>query len=94
MAARRGEAASCGASCSANLLDGVSETRLLVIADGPLNGVPFAALLPGPDGRTLLVDRFVLGYASSLALVMRSRRRDTGAPHAGCRDLRSGLRAR
>jgi CHAT domain-containing protein len=53
----------------AKLLDGVTEHRLLVIADGPLNGVPFAAL-PVPGGNELLLDRFVLSYAPSLSLVL------------------------
>jgi tetratricopeptide (TPR) repeat protein len=58
-----------------HLLDGVPETRMLVLADGPLNGVPFASLtVPGASGE-LLVDRFVLGYAPSLALAM-----ETGQP--------------
>jgi CHAT domain-containing protein len=40
------------------------------LADGPLNNVPFASLpLPGAGGE-LLVDRFVLGYAPSLALAI------------------------
>src|SRR4029079_18105127 len=51
------------------LLDGVTEHRLLVIADGPLNGVPFAAL-PLPRGNGMLLDRFVLSYAPSLSLVL------------------------
>ena len=60
-----------------NLLDGVTKQRLLVIADGPLNAVPFAALpLPGSN-RDLLVDRFVLSYAPSLALVMQTPRRES-----------------
>ncbi len=55
------------------LLDDLRETRLLVIPDGPLNDVAFAALsLPGSD--EMLVDRVVLGYAPSLALAM-------SAPH-------------
>jgi CHAT domain-containing protein/tetratricopeptide (TPR) repeat protein len=57
-----------------HLLDGVRETRMLVLADGPLNGVPFASLaVPGASG-DLLVDRFVLGYAPSLALAMERAR--------------------
>jgi CHAT domain-containing protein/tetratricopeptide (TPR) repeat protein len=53
-----------------NLLAGLGEKRMLVITDGPLDGVPFAALpLAGSDNQ-LLVDRFVLGYAPSLALAM------------------------
>jgi CHAT domain-containing protein/tetratricopeptide (TPR) repeat protein len=55
-----------------DLLDGLHATRLLVLADGPLNGFPFAALTP-PGGDAMLVDRFVLGYAPSLALALRPR---------------------
>ena len=55
------------------LLDGTRENRMLLLADGPLNGVPFAAL-PLPDSAgELLIDRFVLGYAPSLALAMQER---------------------
>jgi CHAT domain-containing protein len=54
------------------LLDGVSAKRLLVLPDGPLNGMPFAALpLPGGRARELLVDRFVLSSAPSLALALQ-----------------------
>jgi tetratricopeptide (TPR) repeat protein len=53
------------------LIDGTTEKRMLVIPDGPLNGVPFAALpMPGSSSE-LLIDRFVLGYAPSLALAMQ-----------------------
>jgi CHAT domain-containing protein/tetratricopeptide (TPR) repeat protein len=70
-----------GTRLLAPLLDGVSERRLLVIADGPLNGVPFAALpMPGTSGE-LLVDRFVLAYAPSLMLVMENPRRTPHAHH-------------
>ena len=64
-----------------HLLDGVTEKRLLIIPDGPLNGVPFAALLlPGDDGHgSMLVDRFVIGYAPSLTLAFQNAPR-TGAP--------------
>jgi CHAT domain-containing protein len=55
-----------------DLLDGLRASRLLVLADGPLNGVPFAALSP-PGDDTMLIDRFVLGYAPSLALALRPR---------------------
>jgi len=55
------------------LLDGVAESRMLVIPDGPLNGVPFAALRVGPS-TDLMVDRFVIGYAPSLSLAMRGSR--------------------
>ncbi len=54
------------------LLDGVSAERLLILPDGPLNGLPFAAL-PLPHSRTheLLVDRYVPIAAPSLALALR-----------------------
>ena len=55
-----------------NLLNGVGAKRLLILPDGPLNGLPFAAL-PMPHGqpRELLIDRFVINAAPSLALAMR-----------------------
>jgi hypothetical protein len=57
-----------------HVLDGIAETRLLVLADGPLNGVPFASLtIPGSGGR-FLVDNFVLGYAPSLALAIENEK--------------------
>jgi CHAT domain-containing protein len=53
-----------------DLLHGVSARRLLVLADGPLNSVPFAALpIPGDPGH-VLVDRFMLANAQSLALAL------------------------
>jgi CHAT domain-containing protein len=55
-----------------NLLNGVTAKRLLVLPDGPLNGLPFAALpLPHGQPRELLIDRFVITAAPSLALAMR-----------------------
>ena len=55
-----------------NLLNGVTAKRLLILPDGPLNGLPFAALpLPQGSPRKLLIDRFVLTAAPSLALAMR-----------------------
>jgi CHAT domain-containing protein len=63
------------------LLDDLTQTRLLIIPDGPLNGVPFAAVtLPGGAG--LLVDRFAIGYAPSLALALNR------VPRAGPRPTR------
>jgi CHAT domain-containing protein/Tfp pilus assembly protein PilF len=57
------------------LLDGIREKRLLLIPDGPLNGVPFASLsIPGSASQ-LLVDRFTMGYAPSLALALRAPKR-------------------
>jgi CHAT domain-containing protein/tetratricopeptide (TPR) repeat protein len=56
-----------------NLLDGVKAKRLLVLPDGPLNGLPFAALpLPHGHPRELLIDRFVVSAAPSLALAMHA----------------------
>jgi tetratricopeptide (TPR) repeat protein len=59
------------------ILDGVEGTRILVIPDGLLNGVPFAALPTGAAPDQLLVDRFVVGYAPSLTLALNSPRRAT-----------------
>lgn len=54
------------------LLSGTTDRRLLVIPDGPLNALPFAALaVPGTASDALVVDRFVVGYAPSLALALR-----------------------
>jgi hypothetical protein len=63
-----------GALLLGDLLDGVDATRMLVISDGPLNGVPFAALPYGTQPDQLLVDRFVLGYSPSLSLAMTGPR--------------------
>jgi CHAT domain-containing protein len=78
VAARRGGAAGnssereLSSTLLAQLLNGIPESRMLVLADGPLNGVPFASLpVPGSAGE-MLVDRFVLGYAPSLALAMET----------------------
>jgi len=61
-----------GALLLGHLLEGVSAKRLLVLPDGPLNGLPFAALpLPGGRAREMLVDRFVLSSAPSLALALQ-----------------------
>jgi CHAT domain-containing protein len=55
-----------------DLLDRVDANRILIIPDGPLNGLPFAALpLHDDSSGQILVERFVLGYAPSLALAMR-----------------------
>jgi CHAT domain-containing protein/tetratricopeptide (TPR) repeat protein len=71
-----------GAMLLADQLDGVTEKRMLVIPDGPLNGVPFAALPVPRAAADLLIDRFVLGYAPSLALAMQS------APHVHAQSTR------
>jgi tetratricopeptide (TPR) repeat protein len=57
-----------------SLLDDISAQRLLVLADGPINGVAFAALpIPHTGGR-LGVDRFVISNAPSLELALRTAR--------------------
>ncbi|HEU5137210.1 MAG TPA: CHAT domain-containing tetratricopeptide repeat protein [Steroidobacteraceae bacterium] len=85
VAARRGRTAgerNLASLLLGNLLDGITEARMLVLADGPLNGVPFASLpVPGAGGE-LLIDRFVLSYAPSLALAMEK------APAARSRNTR------
>lgn len=62
------------------LIDDLSATRILVIPDGVLNGVPFAALPASRNTPDLLVDRFVLGYAPSLSLALGTSR-DPSARH-------------
>jgi CHAT domain-containing protein/tetratricopeptide (TPR) repeat protein len=65
-----------------NLLDGVSAKRLLILPDGPLNGLPFAALpLPRGGARAQLVDRYVPIIAPSLALALRPPQQRTGVTH-------------
>jgi CHAT domain-containing protein len=55
-----------------NLLDGFSGDRLLILPDGPLNSLPFAAMpLPKGRAREQLIDRFVISAAPSLALALR-----------------------
>ncbi len=60
------------------LLDGVTAKRLLILPDGPLNGLPFATL-PMPRGapRELLIDRFVIASAPSLAVALRESARNS-----------------
>jgi CHAT domain-containing protein len=60
------------------LLRGIDARRILVLPDGPLNSLPFAALpLPGSP-RELLLDRFVVSAAPSLALALRPTEHITG----------------
>jgi CHAT domain-containing protein/tetratricopeptide (TPR) repeat protein len=54
------------------LLEGLEHERLLIVADGPLNSVPFAALPMPRAGGVPLIERFVVGNAPSLALAMAS----------------------
>jgi len=54
------------------LLRGVTAKRLLILPDGPLNSLPFAALpLPHGNPREQLIDRFIIASAPSLALALR-----------------------
>jgi len=54
------------------LLNGVGAKRLLILPDGPLNSLPFAALpLPHGAPRELLIDRYVISTAPSLALALQ-----------------------
>ena len=56
------------------LLEHTSDSRLLVVPDGPLNGLPFAALPVAASGESVLLDRFVLSYAPSLSLALTPAR--------------------
>jgi CHAT domain-containing protein/tetratricopeptide (TPR) repeat protein len=62
------------------LLEQATEKRILVIPDGPLNGLPFAALPVAAHEQILLVDRFVLSYAPSLALALAPPRQARAHP--------------
>jgi tetratricopeptide (TPR) repeat protein len=81
IAAVQGEQRRGGASASrelgtllfGSLLDGVREERLLILADGPLNRVPFAALPVPASPDTPLIGRFIVGNAPSLWLATTNR---------------------
>lgn len=77
--ASAGDMRQLGSLLLGGLLDGATASRMLVISDGPLNGVPFAALPDGANAGELLVDRFVLGYSPSLSLAMSGPRRNPAA---------------
>jgi len=62
------------------ILDGLTEQRLLIIPDGPLNGMPFAVLPLGGTSRLMLLDEFVIGYAPSLALALQPAPKSSAAP--------------
>ena len=78
---RAGGSQSVGASFPpllGTLLDGIDAKRLLILPDGPLNNLPFAALpMPRGASRELLIDRFVIASAPSLAVALR---KSTQAP--------------
>ena len=60
------------------LLNGVTAKRLLILPDGPLNGLPFAALpLPRGAPRELLIDRFVIASAPSLTVALQESVRNS-----------------
>ena len=58
------------------LLEGIDSKRLLILPDGPLNSLPFAALPLPQNPREQLIDRFVISAAPSLALALHR----TGVP--------------
>jgi CHAT domain-containing protein len=60
------------------LLQGVTAKRLLILPDGPLHGMPFATI-PMPRGapRELLIDRFVIAGAPSLAVALHTTARNS-----------------
>jgi CHAT domain-containing protein len=59
-----------------DLLSGIQAKRLLILPDGPLNGLPFAALsMPRSRAGDLLVDHFEISAAPSLALALRPPQR-------------------
>jgi CHAT domain-containing protein/tetratricopeptide (TPR) repeat protein len=78
-AGRRSTAESTFGPLLGGLLAHAGVRRIVILPDGPLNGVPFAALpLPGA-GQEILIDRFVISVAPSLALaLMEPPRRDPG----------------
>jgi len=60
-----------------SLLQGVTAKRLLILPDGPLHGMPFATIpLPRASARELLIDRFVIASAPSLAVALHPAVRD------------------
>jgi CHAT domain-containing protein/tetratricopeptide (TPR) repeat protein len=65
---------------SGGLLEGLDAQRLLILPDGPLHGLPFAALpLSDSRPRELLIDRFVISAAPSLAVALRPADKPAGA---------------
>lgn len=68
-----------GAALLHGLMDGVVAKRLVILADGPLNALPFAAL-PMPRSKELLVDRFAISMSPSLALALQNPRRAAMSP--------------
>lgn len=67
----RGQRDAALAPLIGDLLVGVNSKRLLILPDGPLNSLPFAALPLHHGSRDLLIDRFVISAAPSLALALR-----------------------
>jgi len=69
----KGPAANAFAPMLDTLLQGVTAKRLLILPDGPLHGMPFATIpmLRGAP-RELLIDRFVIAGAPSLAVALHA----------------------
>ncbi|HEU4592155.1 MAG TPA: CHAT domain-containing tetratricopeptide repeat protein, partial [Steroidobacteraceae bacterium] len=65
-----------------SVLAGIDANRMLIIADGPLNAVPFAAIPADGEGSQLLIDRFVLAYAPSLSLAMSGSKQAARRHHS------------
>jgi len=63
-----------------SLLEDTDEERMLVIPDGPLNAVPFAALPMIGSNDQPLIQRFVLSYAPSLALALQATHQNRKRP--------------
>jgi CHAT domain-containing protein len=60
-----------------------ADARLIVLPDGPLFGVPFAALPVAGTGDVLVVDRFVTSVAPSLTILKRGAAAARPAPAGG-----------
>ncbi|MBC8027328.1 MAG: CHAT domain-containing protein [Steroidobacteraceae bacterium] len=69
-AGRRSNSESTSSPILGGLLANASVKRLVILPDGPLNGLPFAALpIPGA-AHEILIDRFVISAAPSLELAL------------------------
>jgi CHAT domain-containing protein/tetratricopeptide (TPR) repeat protein len=63
--------------------DRLAGKRLLIVPDGPLHNVPFAALPARPEGPPLLVEHEIVLAPSVSALALLRRERTRRAPAAG-----------
>jgi CHAT domain-containing protein len=57
-----------------DLLDNLDTPRLVIVPDGPLNGLPFAALTLPRESRGVIIDRFTISTSPSLALALGGAR--------------------